>query len=219
MFNVAKELPQYGDLDLGFYGETDTAELINGEELAVRCRLNEGVLRYSDEPWLKYVMDGEVRYVAKRPYRSGISWRNLDSLGLVEGRLIKVRGKDYLVRLMQGATITKFLADGAGFDCKICQHSEWNRLFYRIHSTIHTEPNNNTVSEGSPTPWVSYSDADLMMSHFWGYGHGSWTQETRNIIDFSGIVRGYCGVSHVDYTSVDNDNGIFGWRPVLVPVE
>jgi len=42
MLNATRELPQYGDLDLGFYGETSVSELVDGEGLALLCNLKKG---------------------------------------------------------------------------------------------------------------------------------------------------------------------------------
>jgi len=218
MFNVAIELPQYGDLALGFYGEVSTGELVDGEELAALCYLKRGDPQCSQVPWLKYVMDGEVRYVAKKPFRYGVSWQQLHNRGLVFGRTIEIRGKKYVVRLMQGGNAQP--TDSAiGYDVTGGVGSEWNRLFYRICKPTPYGNKNLTASEGSPTPWVSYTETDLLMHNSDGNGTLCWTQETHGYGSTYRVVRGFFGISSLDADEVNCSYHDYGWRPVLVPVE
>jgi len=163
-------------------------------------------------------MDGEVRYVAKKPYRHTISWQQLHNRGLVYGRVVEIKGQRYLVRLMQGGN-TNPTANTNGFDVTAGVGSEWNRLFYRIHGTTHIDTRNITVSEDSPVSWVDYSDEDLLMHYNNGNGTYCWTQETHGTSSGYRVLRGYFGVSYLSYDAATGVTTGFGWRPVLVPVK
>jgi len=52
-----------------FLGEVSGHEIIDGKLLSNHIGLTEGVLCNVDTPWLKFILDGNIVYVAKKPYR------------------------------------------------------------------------------------------------------------------------------------------------------
>src|SRR5690554_5978523 len=63
-----------GNPGAGFYGEVPVSELITGDLLASTIGLTEGTVLHSNEPWLKFALDGKTLYVAKKPFRHSIPW-------------------------------------------------------------------------------------------------------------------------------------------------
>jgi len=239
-FSVITEAPipgastlAYGTSTIGFYGEVTTSQLITGDALASQIGLSAGSSQHSSEPWLKYSIDGSVRYVAKKPYRYSLTWENIYQAGAVYGTgtngtnpsgsartqnaTVSINGITYKVQLMKGGNADP-TANTSGYDVSAGVGSEWNRLFYRIHSTTHTDTNTTTASEGSPTPWVNYSDADLLMHYNYGNGTFCWTQETYGANSAYRVFRGDYGVSYLNCNIATFVYPYCGWRPVLIPV-
>jgi hypothetical protein len=103
--------PIGGDSTYGFYGEVPTTELVNGEDLCTLIGLTAGTLQNSEEPWLKFALDGKILYVAKKTFRHSISWDNINAIGAVFGE----------VKLNRA------------FKVRLLSTEEWNLLMYPIH--------------------------------------------------------------------------------------
>ena len=222
-----------GTATLGFYGEVSTAELITGDALASQIGLSAGTSQFSTEPWLKYSYNGQVRYVAKKPYRYNLSWEHIyqagavwgdDTVGLnpsgtavTQNRTVTIAGKTYRVALMSGGNANP-TANTTGYDCTAGVGSEWNKLFYRLHGTTHLEPSNTTASEGTFTRWANYSDAELHMHYSVGNGTYCWVKETHGASSAYRVLRGTSGVSHLDCPTATSVYTHCGWRPLLIPV-
>jgi len=234
---VAEELlhpgPQQlivGDMTAGFFGEVPTSELITGDDLATTIGLTAGTSQYSDESWLKFALDGNIIYVAKKPYRHTVSWENIYQAGAVYGtgdnglypsgvnRLqnanISVDGFSLDVTLLKGANTDTTGSDDTGYDLAYTHTSEWNRLMYPIHSGIHTNANNPSTPSVPYAQWATYSDSDLLVHNSFGNGSYSWVQETP-ATSTQRLYRGYLGVTHVTRTTAADNRTPFGWRPCL----
>ena len=223
----------YGTETIGFYGEVPVADLITGDALALAIGLSAGTSQFSNEPWLKYSYNGETRFVAKKPYRYNLSWESIYQAGAVWGTdtvgpnpsganrtqdaSVTIDGTDYRVMLLGGGNANP-TANTTGYDVTAGVNSEWNELFYRIHSTTHIDTSNTTASEGSPVPWVSYTDADLHMHNSLGNGTYCWTKETHGASSTYRVFRGSYGVSRLPYYTATGVYPYFGWRPALIPV-
>ena len=223
----------YGTETIGFYGEVPVADLITGDALALAIGLSAGTSQFSNEPWLKYSYNGETRFVAKKPYRYNLSWEHIYQAGAVWGTdtvgpnpsganrtqdaSVTIDGTDYRVMLLGGGNANP-TANTYGYDVTAGVNSEWNELFYRIHSTTHVDASNTTASEGSPVPWVSYTDADLHMHYNLGNGTYCWTKETHGASSTYRVSRGYGGVSYLTYTAATSVSTSCGWRPLLLPI-
>ena len=235
---VAEELlhpgPQQliaGDMTAGFFGEVPTTELITGDDLATQIGLTAGTAQHSNEPWLKFALDDNIIYVAKKPYRHSISWQHIYQSGAVYGtndngynpsggnRLqdanISVDGYSLDVTLLRGANTDPAIFTGAGYDMDYTHTSEWNRLMYPIHSGVHTEANNPSTPSVPYAQWASYSDSDLLVHNSFGSGTYSWVQETQNTDTSRRFLRGYFGVTYVGSGTATTASSNFGWRPAL----
>jgi len=219
-----------GDMTAGFFGEVPVTELITGDELATSIGLTQGTAQFSNEPWLKFVLDDNIIYVAKKPYRHTLTWQSIYQSGAVYGtgdngynpsvgnRIqdanIVVDGFSLDVTLLKGANSDPALYSG-GWDVAFTHNSEWNRLMYPIHSGIHTDNRNPSNPSVPYAQWATYSDNDLIMDYRVGDGSLSWTQETPNSNTSNRLARGRLGVTYVDSYAATSTNSTLGWRPAL----
>ncbi|NLY08525.1 MAG: hypothetical protein GXZ11_01280 [Tissierellia bacterium] len=205
-----------GDLSHGFYGEVLSSEFITGDASASAVGLTAGISQNSDEPWLKFALDGKTLYVAKKAFRYDISWISLDRANIVSGsRIITIKGKRYKVRLLKGR--------GSGTSTTLAPSdfhgSEWNLLMLPILEKAGTGnwtfPDN--VEPNLPNWNIGYSDGDLL-SFRPTYGIASWCSETVGQLQ---LFRG----AEPRYNSGDFSDGNtltrttrghkLGWRPCL----
>ena len=219
-----------GDMTAGFFGEVPTSELITGDDLATAIGLTAGTSQYSTEPWLKFALDGNIIYVAKKPYRHTVSWQHIYQAGAVYGtgdngynpsganRLqdanINVDGFSLDVTLLRGANTDPTGTDDYGYDLAHTHTSEWNRLMYPIHSGVHTNTSNPSTPSVPYAQWASYSDSDLLVHRNFGNGSYSWVKETP-ATSTQRLFRGLNGVTYVNRTTATSTGTHIGWRPCL----
>lgn len=201
-----------GNVDAGFFGEVPTSDLITGDKLAARIGLTGGVSIYSNEPWLKFSYLGNIEYIAKKPFRTVISWDQIDKAEAVSGyKIIEIKGCTYRVRLAKGKAEGK-QNDSTQYTGSICYNSEWNRLMLPIHKNA---PSNWKYPENvnSPTEnWeIGYSNNDLSIGIY--NNSYSWCQEYGDSTER--LTRGGADVSHSLPMPSYNSNSQFVWRPVL----
>lgn len=106
-----RQTPIAGDSTYGFYGEVPVSQLMTGEELRYILKLSAGTLQNSDEPYLKFALDGKILFVAKKTISHTISWDQINAVGAVSGK--EILGGKVKVRLLST--------------------EEWNALMYPIH--------------------------------------------------------------------------------------
>ena len=220
-----------GDMTAGFFGEVPTSELITGDDLATAIGLTAGTSQFSNEPWLKFALDDNIIYVAKKPYRHTVSWENIYQAGAVYGtgdnglypsggdRLqdakITVDGFSLDVTLLRGTNTDPAIYTSNGYDMDYTHTSEWNRLMYPIHSGIHTDSSNPSSPSVPYAQWATYSDEDLLLHQNLGNGSYSWVQETQNTDTARHFFRGDYGVTRVGSHTATYAVSGFGWRPAL----
>ena len=197
-------------------GEISTDNLISGDDLANMVGVKAGVPQNSSVPWLKFVLENQLLYVAKRPFRHSIRWEYLYQLGLVYGTdgsgdypigsptnqkvIINIAGSPFLVRLMKGSnTDPTDQPDTISGDQN--RNNEWDRLIPNIIS--------------GPNSWAKYTKEDLGIG-LAGKGDSSWCQETSSKNYGFRVIRGGAGTPYGFHTrdGVDSGNSR-GWRPVL----
>lgn len=222
MLNRGSDLPSHlgpgpknligGDREAGFFGEVPYTLFQNGVWVAQNVGLTAGVSQNSNEPWLKFILDGKILYVAKKTFRHTVSWDNLNSLGIVTGtKTVTFGGNTYKVRLLK-ATVTDFQY-GYGYDPVETHGSEWNRLLYRISGKPWYNAENTLASENiEEGDWAQYTEAQL--NFIWQLADGGVTM-CQERVGTDNIRRGSGGVSHVWYNASSNASHTHGWRPVL----
>jgi len=94
----ASSLQYDSSTDTGYYGETTTAELITGSDLAASIGLIEGTSINDTAGWLKFQSHGKVLYIAKKPQRHTVSWDQIYWRSAVYGdRTIRIGNDLYKV--------------------------------------------------------------------------------------------------------------------------
>ena len=230
-FGPGSDILIAGDMTAGFFGEVPTTELITGDDLATQIGLTAGTAQYSTEPWLKFALDGNIIYVAKKPYRHSISWEHIYQAGAVYGtgdnglypsggnRLqdanITVDGFSLDVTLLKGTNTDPAIYTSGGWDIDYTYTSEWNRLMYPIHSGVHTDSRNPSTPSVPYAQWASYSDSDLIVYYRVGNGSYSWVQETQNTDTTYRFIRSSNGVTYADRHPSTGTPSVIGWRPAL----
>ncbi len=212
-----------------FLGEVPSNQLITGNTLASHFNLTQGVSQNSNEPWLKFILDGKTLYVSKKPFRHSISWNHLNDLDLVFGnRTIDIDGKEYRIRLLKGVSsdpisVPSLDNEHGGYDLEWTYGSEWNRIFYPLIPNPSRQdhlPSYPYSNEGILFgQWGNYTETELGINDSAGYGYRTWTQESRleNLNTKSG--RGHYGVLRAGFVDAGNSLIHRGWRPVLELVE
>lgn len=201
-----------------FLGEVSTDQLITGDTLATQIGLTAGTAQNSTEPWLQFLTkEGQILYIAKKPYRHSISWDQIDAVNAVYGdREITVGEKQFKVRLLKGVASDP-ISGGLGHDLESSWGSEWNRLFYPLVSSVSQSvqiPTYPMSGEGIVFgSWASYSEGDLGSKS--GTGRGTWCQEMSSANTVQRAHRGQSGLSHLSFGNSSGTSSSFGWRPVL----
>ncbi len=206
-------------VDSMFIREVPASEFITGAALASQIGLTAGTSQHSYAGWLLFKLDGKTLYVAKKPYRHSVSWDNINAVGAVFGiRTVIINGKKYKVRLLKSAASGNVYTGNYGWDTVGTYGSEWNRLFYPIHSGNHTESRNPSPVSGEKIRFgtlAQYTDTDLVVNSSVGSGSYSWCQESINFSPTARVIRGYSGVSYLNWTTASDMYSANGWRPVL----
>ena len=195
----------------GFYGETSVLDLYTGLEIANEIGLTYGIAQFSEEPWLKFVIDGRIIYKSKKSYRYSIHWDAINAVNAVYGDLTLMnKGIRYKVRLMSTSLQDK-LQESSG---TITHGSEYNRLIYPIHENAKTGLWNypDNVEDFVPDWGVYYKDIELNVTT--ANGRSQWMQEEGSAPD-QRIARGVHGVSRSLQYEKTTRITVMGWSPVL----
>lgn len=206
-----------------FLGEQSVTGFINGLELADQIGLEAGTAQHTDSPWLHFELDGKTLYVAKCTYRHTVSWDHINAAGAVFGtKTVEINDKVYKVRLLKSVASGNIYTGSSTYDPIQAYGSEWNRLFYPIHSGKHTDTKNPSPVSGEGIRFgtlAQYTDTDLLLYYTAGSGSRSWCQETPSSDTTRRVGRGIFGVSHLDWYAASLVSSAIGWRPVLELVE
>src|SRR5690606_19653080 len=171
-----------------------------GSSLASAIGLTAGTAKNNTEPWMCFEKNGTFIYVARKPYRVGVSWYNINNANAVYGnRTVNIKGKTYKVRLLTGSKSDP--SSGAG--------GEWDELMYSVGSD---RPANYT----GPI-FANYSNSQL------GVGTGTSVsqiastlcQETLSSKVTSCIRRGREGLTFYGGLPKNDGGTTVWWRPVL----
>ncbi len=189
-----------GNETTGFFGEVTGEELITYSGLSSAVGLSVGTLQHDAESlWLKFVKDGEILYVAKKPSRHSVSW---DAISAANAVYNDINAPTIVVG---DRTLRVTLLTGGNGDPSTAAGGEWNRLLYPIH-----------VDDPDTTAWgVNYTNADLVMGTGNGTGAYCWTQETISGDTTSRVNRGGQSLTYYLSTTSTASSSSTGWRPVL----
>lgn len=206
-----------GDSEYGFFGEVSVSELWNGQELSNLLGITQGTLQHSNEPWLKFVLDGKIIYKSKKPFRHSISWSHLNEKNVVYGDKVieDAQGNQYKIRLMKGALTDPSKNTDSDRGAK---YSEWNKLMLPIHEQAKNKnwAYPSYVEPEIPSDWnINYTDLDLVTDSKGGNGYRQWCQETPETFPTNRVIRGETGVSNANWYTASGTGSFYGWSPVL----
>lgn len=198
----------------GFFGEVASTDLINGDNLASMIGLTAGTAQNNTAPWLKFLIDGQIYFVAKQPYRHTVSRDHLNAAGAINGsKIIELGGYYFEVGLLEGLGPNP-IPFAAGYDTPTTHGSEWNRLMYNVALPLAT----NDVRDSQVGPnWANY-DQGGVTGGLWlstGNGRRSWCKELNPTNAVQGVLRGHVSVSGLSHFGSTGANSTYGWRPRL----
>ena len=174
------------------------------------------VLINNDSGWLKFVHQGKIKYVAKKPFMHTVSWNDIAKAEAVYGnRTVRIGSRLFRVSLLSGAeadpsswTDSSTATDNKGAG------SEWNELIYRVHTDVPTD--GAAVNHGGKqvgANWWNFSNTDIVV----GTGNGRWTR-CKEALSFSTsdrVIRGGDSLSGFSNSASSHNSTSVGWRPCL----
>jgi hypothetical protein len=203
--------PYAGD---SYQGEVAPADLISNADLTTAVGLTNGTATNTDAGWLKFqTQEGKTLLVAKKPFRYGLSWNQLNALGLTKGtKQVVIAGKTYNVRCIKGADADPATANHNTTNPPGTLNSEWTRLFQNISAS---QPSNGKK-------WAAFTDAELgavVSSGTYANGASTLCYETSTRNQSNAAASGYVvlrrSINNYFVTVATNVNADIGWRPVL----
>lgn len=197
-----------GDDVNGYFGFVGAEDLITGNALASLVGLTAGtaIAENSTYGWLKFLVDGKVLFVSKKPFRHSLGWAALNSRNIVYGNTeLDIGEYRYKIRLIRGDTVNPTVRiSQSGFiyiDTDIDDLTEWGR----------------TIRMAQDGRYDNISLADLGQTS--PLANATWCQESMaNSTSGYNLLRGSNG--SVNFFGGRNDAvGYRGWRPVLELIE
>lgn len=174
------------------------------------------VLINNDSGWLKFVHQGKIKYIAKKPFMRTVSWDDIAKAEAVYGnRTVRIGSRLYRVSLLSGAEAdpSSWTSASTATDNKGAG-SEWNTLIYRVLTDVPTT--GSTTYHGGPqvgANWHNFSNADIVVGT--GDGRAAWCRETVSSNTADRVIRGYGSLSDFRGTASYNAGTLYGWRPCL----
>lgn len=182
-----------GDFENGFFGEVPSNQLISGKSLSSMIGLHSGELQFSDEPWLKFARHGNILYVAKKCYRYGLSWDDINRADAVFGtRILNIGGRRYRIRLIRGSKSNPAKWDNRRTDAyndPLNSHgSEWNDLLYPVHQDRPSSQNGPNYRSELPSDMLLRLRDNMTISDFSRYFSGTLNLSVSNIIAIKALL-------------------------------
>ena len=217
--------PPNGDTQAGYYGTVASNDFISGDTLASNIGLTAGTGFNSNVDWLKFLWNGGIVMVSKKPIRYNTSWADINNVDAVYGDasapVVTVNGKDYKVRLMRQAGQDPF--DPSTENEVIGAENEWNNLMLPLSDRAPdqfdycVENNGDGPFVDCPTEdWgIDFTAQDLMVHYDYGNGTYQWGQETDSGNSSDRVYRGGNNISRLNTYPSDYKGDYYGWRPLL----
>jgi hypothetical protein len=185
-----------GNENLGYFGQVAPIEVIQSNDLATLVGYGQGTaIPDADPQWLKFIDNGKILYVAKRPLRYNVNVEGMQAVGIRTGKIVTIKGRQFKVRLLTGGNADPATASGG----------EWDRLIYPVCTT---RPVGTPVLAAIPP-------GELGITTSANSGGATFCQDKWASNGYY-IIRGYTGLTFVaGGNNIGSNGGLFGWRPVL----
>jgi hypothetical protein len=248
------------ETDTGFMGYVSSSLLTDGATLASDIGLSAGAAFNTTTGWLKFYVgttadcnkDGvsKVLFIAKETLRYDLSWDDIYLAGAVYGTgdngvasastgttatqdaQVTYSGSTFKVRLLTGSATDPAAEEAANQSCAddAGGGSEWNDLFYRVHTAVPTctdatigmEGGYETTRHGGPQDaanWANFTNAELQVFNAdAGNGAYCWCQE-QGADTSRRVSRGSFGLADFLTYTAGYTTAHFGWRPCLELVQ
>ncbi len=193
--------------EIGFFGEVPANELVNSTQLSSELNLT-GTRVNTNEPWLKFVKDETILFIAKKPLVTNISYDSLNESGVVYGeRVINVFNYHFITRLLTGID-SGFMSDPTlGEDTLITHQSEWNELLYLVSKANASYPKTSQEDDNL----AEYTDAELSV----GGGKEQWVQNSWVLNENQAVTRGKNAITTISVNDKNLSSSNIGYRPCL----
>ena len=158
--------------------------------------------------WIEINDDDKKLLICNKNLIKGISWNELNNQNLAYGKIIKLGGKKYILRLLTGSTNER----GQDF-------SEWDKYILNVNQIQELplstdEDKNNTVKEESEN--VDQGESNKL----WNWrACCSFTQSEYGKNNKFCIIRGLYSTTYNNYCDKDIVYETVGYRPVLELME
>lgn len=199
---------KFGNVEQGYYGLVQPEDFISGSSLATAIGLTGGTVANNTEGWLKFSYYGKTLYIAKKPFRTNVTWADIYTAGAVYGNnsygrvysggasklqntTVVIGGKTYRVRLIKSAATDPTATTVAA--------SELGDLVKRINS-----------SAGGI--WPTFNSTELGFAG--GPGSFTWLVETRTS-NLNARLHCYGPTMGMTQDLATTRDTYYGWRPVL----
>lgn len=176
------------------------------------------VLINNNSGWLKFVHNGKIKYIAKKPFMHTVSWNDIAKAEAVYGnRTVRIGSRLFRVSLLSGAeadpsswALASTASDNKGAG------SEWNELVYRVNVGVPTDgAATNQGGKQVGLNWWNFTDADMVMTAANGNGSYTWCKETLAFDTAFRVIRGVDSLSYFIYSTSYTASTSHGWRPCL----
>lgn len=210
---VTGRVRKLGSLYLNNVKQDISAEVENPEHIV---SYEEGIIEIRDAEkndnnkisWVEINDNGKKLLICDRNLIKGVSWNELDAQNLAYGKIVKLGGKKYLLRLLTGAT------NESGED-----FSEWDKYILNVNEIeglpVSTEDDkNNTIKEDSEDKEKGQNNS------LWHWCTCcSFTQSEYGKNNKFCIIRGLYSTMYNNYCDKDISYETVGYRPVLELME
>ena len=159
--------------------------------------------------WIEVMEDEKKLLICDRNILKNVSWNELNDQGLVYGKVVKLDGRKYILRLLTG---------GNG-KLKSNVVSEWDKYIRNIDDILEL-PESTEADLKDATDDSCFEQQNGDSNRLWNwYKFCSFTQSNYYISDRFSVIRGFYSVASIHYANKEKKYDTIGYRPVLELLE
>lgn len=159
--------------------------------------------------WVEIAMDDKRLLVCDRNILKDVSWNELNSQGLIYGKIVTIEGRKYILRVLSGG-------DGRS---KNVDYSEWDKYIRNADDILGLpECTEADLKDATADSYFEQQNGDSNKLWNW-YKFCSFTQGDYCISDRFTVIRGFYSTMSTHYANKDKKYETIGYRPVLELLE